>query len=302
MECSVILSAYCGKKYLRAQLDSILNQSRVPDEIIVIDDCSPDHGETEEIIDEYVATYPIVKKHVNSQNMGWAASFMNGINYATRDVVFFSDQDDIWDKEKIKSMMRVMEREGVNALMSDCLNVNEKLTPLDKHISSGELTADKYPFGIDFINPKGVGAAMSFKRDFLRKYMDLWNPSIGHDRFYQIMAVCFDRIYYLDLPLIWHRFHEGNATGSANRTFSAQSRIDSIEGNIRLITDIKNSPFWKDLDEEKKKVIEGYVRFGNARKEVLERKSLLKWFGLVYFRLGYYPTKKTWLGDLKCIL
>ena len=114
MESSVILSAYCGKKYLRTQLDSILNQSRVPEEIIVIDDCSPDNGETETIIDEYVARFTNVRKHLNPKNMGWAASFMNGINLATKDVVFFCDQDAIWAKDKIDSMMAIMETENIN--------------------------------------------------------------------------------------------------------------------------------------------------------------------------------------------
>lgn len=302
MECSVILSAYCGKKYLRAQLDSILNQSRVPDEIIVIDDCSPDHGETEIIIDEYVATYPIVKKYVNSHNMGWAASFMNGISLATKDVVFFSDQDDIWDVKKIDSMMSVMENEGVNALISDCQNVDENLNPLEEHSSSGKLLVDRFPFGKDFINPKGVGAAMAFKLNFLKRYTNLWNPTIGHDRFYQIMAVCFDTIYYLDLPLICHRFHDGNATGAAKRNFNAQSRIESIEGNIRLVSNMRESSFWSDLSKDKKKTIEGYIRFGNARIEMLAKRSPIKWLGLMGYGLGYYPSKKTWVGDLKCIL
>lgn len=301
MESSVILSAYCGEKYLRAQLDSILSQSRMPDEIIVIDDCSPDNGQTERIIDEYVASFPNVRKHLNPQNMGWAASFMNGISLATKDVVFFSDQDDIWNIEKIDSMMRVMENEEVNILISDCQNVDESLKPLEEHSNSGKLFADRFPFGQDFINPKGVGAAMAFRLDFLKKFISLWNPTIGHDRFYQIMAVCFDTIYYLDLPLICHRFHDGNATGVAKRTFNAQSRIKSIEGNIQLVNDIQASSFWGDINKEKKKIIEGYIRFGNGRKEMLLKKSPIKWLGMVRFGLGYYPSKKTWLGDLKCI-
>lgn len=302
MESSVILSAYCGKKYLRTQLDSILNQSRVPEEIIVIDDCSPDNGETETIIDEYVARFTNVRKHLNPKNMGWAASFMNGINLATKDVVFFCDQDDIWAKDKIDSMMAIMETENINVLISDCQNVDASLNALEAHSCTGKLIADRFPFGKDFINPKGVGAAMAFRLEFLKKYAQYWNPTIGHDRFYQIMGVCFDTIYYLDLPLICHRFHDGNATGVAKRSFNAQSRIKSIEGNIQLVNDIQGSSLWSDLSKDKKRIIEGYVRFGNARKEMLAKKSPIKWLGMMEYGLEYYPSKKTWFGDLKCIM
>lgn len=302
MDCSVVLSAYCGGKYLRTQLNSVFNQSRIPDEIIVIDDCSLDNGETERIIEEFAKKSTNVKKHVNSYNMGWAASFMNGINYVTKEVVFFCDQDDLWDKDKIKKMMDIMERENINVLISDCQNVDEYLRPLEEHNNSGELVRNRFVFGKSFINPKGVGAAMSIRTDFLKKYIDLWNPTIGHDRFYQIMAVCFDTIYYLDLPLICHRFHEGNATGITNRSFNAQSRIKSIEGNIELVTELQKSQFWSELDESKKKIIRGYLRFGNARKEMLRTNSLLKWLCMISYGLGYYPSKKTWIGDLKCIL
>ena len=302
MECSIILSAYCGGKYLRAQLDSILMQSRVPEEIIVIDDHSPDGGETERIIDEYMVKYLNVRKVVNPTNMGWAASFMNGIKYATKEVVFFSDQDDIWDKEKISSMMSVMEQKNINVLISDCQNTDDNLNPLEKHGNSGKLECDRFPFGKGFINPKGVGAAMCIRTDFLNKYKELWNPGIGHDQFYQIMAVCFDTFYYLDKPLIFHRFHGDNATGTAKRAFNARGRIETTDRYIQLVTNIQGSCFWDRLNERKQKVIQGYIRFGNARRKMLEKRSPIRWLSMVAYGIGYYPSYRTWIGDLVCIV
>ncbi len=104
------------------------------------------------------------------------------------------------------------------------------------------------------------------------------------------------------MPLICHRFHDGNATGVAKRSFNAQSRIESIEGNIQLVNDIQGSSWWSDLSKDKKKIIEGYIRFGNARKEMLAKKSPIKWLGMMGYGLEYYPSKKTWFGDLKCII
>lgn len=302
MECSVVLSAYCGEKYLRAQLDSILNQSRSPDEIIVIDDCSPDNGVTERIIDEYAGNYPSIKKYCNPKNMGWAASFMNGIKYATKDVVFFSDQDDIWDSEKIQSMMSIMEKEKLNVLISDWQNVDENLKPLQQKQWTELLVSDRFQFGKNFIKPKGVGAAMAIRKDFMDKYYELWNPLVGHDHFYQIITVCFDTLYYLDKPLIYHRFHESNATGVARRSFDASNRIESTKGLVQLVSDIQKSSFSKELDEDKNKILRGYIKFGNARIEMLKKKSVLKWVCMAAYGLAYYPTKNTWMGDLLSIV
>ena len=302
MECSIILSAYCGEKYLGAQLDSILNQTRMPEEIIVIDDCSPDNGATERIIDDYVTKHPNVKKIVNSNNMGWAASFMNGIKYATKDIVFFSDQDDVWDVDKINAMMRIMEKEKINVLISDCQNTDDNLNPLEEHSNSGRLVRNRFLFGKSFINPKGVGAAMSIRRDFLNKYIDLWNPGIGHDQFYQIMAVCFDKFYYIDKTLILHRFHGDNATGITRRSFNAQGRIETVNSYIQLVTSIQNSHFWDELDERKQKILQGYIRFGDARRKMLEKRSLIRWLSMVGYGIGYYPSYRTWIGDLVCIV
>ncbi|MBE5843431.1 MAG: glycosyltransferase [Butyrivibrio sp.] len=106
---TVFLSTYNGEKYLKEQIDSILTQSEVFVHIIIRDDGSKDN--TVNIIKEYE------KKHGNirgifGENIGCGYSFLKMIyeeEYEDTDLYAFSDQDDIWDDDKLISASKLMD-------------------------------------------------------------------------------------------------------------------------------------------------------------------------------------------------
>lgn len=106
---SVILSTYNGKRYLRELMDSLRNQTRQPDEVLVSDDASSDG--TVELVRSYIEEYGLTSWRVieNTKNIGWKANFKRGILASSGDLVFPCDQDDIWDLHKIELMSAVME-------------------------------------------------------------------------------------------------------------------------------------------------------------------------------------------------
>lgn len=76
---SVILSTYNGKRYLRELMDSLRNQTRQPDEVLVSDDASSDG--TVELVRSYIEEYGLTSWRVieNTKNIGWKANFKRGI-------------------------------------------------------------------------------------------------------------------------------------------------------------------------------------------------------------------------------
>ena len=90
---SVVMATYNGEKYLREQLDSIIQQTYPIHEIIIQDDCSTDGTIT--IIEAYIKKYPYVKLFSNDHNVGFNQNFKNAAMRATGDLVAISDQDDI---------------------------------------------------------------------------------------------------------------------------------------------------------------------------------------------------------------
>lgn len=101
---SVVISAYNRPDYLKASLESVLSQSLSPEEIIVVDDCSPtellpviESFETEKII--YIRS---------EKNMGANASRNIGLQRATCDYVAFLDDDDIWKENKLERQLKAL--------------------------------------------------------------------------------------------------------------------------------------------------------------------------------------------------
>ena len=93
---SVAMTTYNGEKYIRKQIESILNQSMKVDEIIVCDDGSTD--KTVEILKEYPVTV-----YQNENNLGYRLNFKKAMSLCTHEYTFLCDQDDIWEKKKIKT-------------------------------------------------------------------------------------------------------------------------------------------------------------------------------------------------------
>ncbi|EJL66730.1 glycosyltransferase family 2 protein [Flavobacterium sp. CF136] len=100
IDISVALATYNGSKYLKKQLISILNQTIVPREIIIVDDCSNDN--TVEIIKEFQRRYSNIDLHINETNLGPINTFKNAILKCNYDFISLCDQDDIWELNKLQ--------------------------------------------------------------------------------------------------------------------------------------------------------------------------------------------------------
>lgn len=101
---SIVLTTYNGEHFLPAQLASYLAQSRLPDELVVGDDGSGDG--TIALLEDFARRAPFpVRVTVNESNLGPSANFVESVLRSSGDVIFLSDQDDIWHENKIERMM-----------------------------------------------------------------------------------------------------------------------------------------------------------------------------------------------------
>lgn len=108
MTIAVVIATYNGALFIREQLDSVLNQTLLPNEIVVCDDNSADN--TWEIIEEYNQKYPkLFKIYQNKERKGPHKNFKSAFNYTTSDLIAPCDQDDIWFPEKLERSVRAIE-------------------------------------------------------------------------------------------------------------------------------------------------------------------------------------------------
>jgi glycosyltransferase involved in cell wall biosynthesis len=108
MKISIAMATYNGAEYLSKQLQSFIDQTRQPDELVISDDGSADS--TMEIVEEFAKTAPFeVRCSRNEQNLGYAGNFNVALMRTTGDLVLLSDQDDVWFPDKISRLVELAE-------------------------------------------------------------------------------------------------------------------------------------------------------------------------------------------------
>ena len=103
---SVIIPLYNGERYLRQALDSVLNQSFAPFEVIVVNDGSTDGSS--DILDTYGKR--IVR--IDQTNAGTAAARNAGVDASEGDLLAFIDQDDYWVEDKLEKQTSILSKDS----------------------------------------------------------------------------------------------------------------------------------------------------------------------------------------------
>lgn len=92
-DISVVMTTYNGSSFIREQLESVLAQTVLPREIVIVDDLSTD--DTFDIIKEYAESHPMICYARNDQRVGAHQNFRKAFALASCPLIAPSDQDDI---------------------------------------------------------------------------------------------------------------------------------------------------------------------------------------------------------------
>ena len=103
MHVSLIIPAYNASPTLEETLDSVAGQTRIPDEIIVVDD-----GSTDETAD-IASTHHLKPRLISTKNQGAASAFNLGIQESHGDVLCFLDADDLWEPDKTELQLQQLQ-------------------------------------------------------------------------------------------------------------------------------------------------------------------------------------------------
>ncbi len=228
MKISIAICTYNGEKYIAEQINSILNQTLKPDEIIVCDDRSTDN--TIKILEEIRQKSSVpVSIFINEKNLGVTKNFHKAIALCKSEYVALSDQDDVWLPEKLEKMVGFLEdtsNRKINVVFTDMLLVDDNLQSLNKtmwdFLGFNEHFKNKWKKkgALNLILERGnvaAGAAMVFRRDYVVKLL----PAIAadykimvHDWVIAILAAKDKCIAFLDIITVWYRQHIDQAIGT----------------------------------------------------------------------------------------
>jgi len=209
---SVCMATYNGAAYVEQQLCSILNQLRHGDEIILVDDHSSDS--TLEVIAGLKDGR--IKIFRNERNMGVARSFERAISLARGEVIFLSDQDDIWHPEKVAKMVDVFMRQPeITLVLSDARIVDQKGRPLVESFF-GQRGRFKAGLVHNLMKNKYLGCVMAFRRSLQQKILPFPAVIPQHDMWIGLVNALYGKTLFIDLPLVDYRKHESNASSASS--------------------------------------------------------------------------------------
>lgn len=295
---AIILCTYNGEEYLEEQLDSIVNQTFKNWVIIASDDCSNDR--TIDILKTYQATLGEEKlKIITGPKKGFAWNFLSALRLCHDDFDYyaFSDQDDIWLKDKLE--------QGINLL-----NIRDSSRPAIHCGRTFLINEAGYTYGKSYLfrrRPSFENALMQniaggntmLINKAAKKLIDLTPTSckvISHDWWvYILITGCGGEVIYDPIPRVLYRQHERNIIGSNTSVLSKISRIKKLfDGQFRKWNQYNINAlsfFENNLQARSKKI---YISFNEVRNSNLP----LRFYH--FFKAGFY--RQTLSGNIALLV
>lgn len=302
---SIAMATYNGEKYLREQLDSILNQTINDWELIVCDDCSKDA--TWNILQEYAQKDVRIKIYRNEQNIGFVKNFEKAVSLCSGEYIAFSDQDDIWVKKHLDILYKNLN--GGIASVGDAKIINEDGIETSDVLSERDLFFVKgsnsdFLFRILFYQGPFQGSSSLYHKSIFTSTLPIPLGIGSHDVWFSAAACCFEKLHYTTEIVNQYRIHGHNTSGNHKLDFFTQVKTtlkrkgwktDRIAMCAALLSRIPN------MSEEKKNIILMAKEFhenrikGNRLKTI---RVVLKFYKKIYSTNNYKQAFARCIGIL----
>lgn len=317
MKISLLMATYNGEKYIVEQLESIYNQTINPDEVLIADDVSNDR--TVELVEKFIEQHNLKnwKLMINSSNKGYKKNFYDLIQQATGDVIFLSDQDDVWEKNKIELMTKELEK---NAKIK---SINAAVKYVDSRLNSLEVKLKTDFYNENLLHYKGKlgfltniplasiivanitpGCAMCFSKDIKDEFLETYDFTLPHDWHLNLLASIHGECFFMNKTLVNYRVHENNAIGTTAKNnlkkyilnYNRKGRSEEARKLLITLNNLGITYNFKDKD------VVRAIKYVEARSNFYRQPSFAKYIKMKNFEEYKYNTnKKGRLWDLLAI-
>lgn len=289
---TAVIPAYNSEKFIEGALTSVLAQSLLPEEILVVDDGSTDRTQTvvEGFITRRREQRPVIK-YIRQANGGPSAARNTGIKQAAGEYVAFLDSDDRWMPERLARQMEIFNRAGDVGLVCSGRYRIEDNGARDAHCIGETLTSDSYRdlwTQGNYIVTSSVLARKSVlmqaglfdedRRAIGSEDMDLW---------LRVAELC--RMEYVDEPLVEYRVRsDGLNRSNIQRSYDSASFVirkhqDRISGRFSDAEEVLREKWfnfyfqWGLTLIDENQFSQAHEKFGEAMKHRRDARAGMYW-------------------------
>jgi rhamnosyltransferase len=308
---SVAVATYNGEKYILQQLQSIAEQTRKADEVVISDDASKDN--TVQLIYDFIKKNQLQNWRLieNKNNQGFNDNFFNALDNTHGDIIFLSDQDDVWLPNKIEIMAGLMEQDPHRMMLSSAYSVidsngaaiNSKnvINAIESNDGSFIPVTVNSQISCSYIR----GCAMCMRRQVVlaadREHLSF---ILGHDWILGMTASLLGENQIYHKQLFQYRFHGNNASLSAvtrkNLIGDIGKRTIGLQQSIQAHQKILNSAScFPNFTLQDQKDMEDMIHFERKRLKFLTNHNFFVWVSLFLSMKKYKRYYKSLKGAIK---
>ncbi|HVG14504.1 MAG TPA: glycosyltransferase family 2 protein [Chitinophagaceae bacterium] len=245
MIISVALCTYNGERFIERQLKTILNQTLPVNEIVIFDDNSEDS--TVRIIRELEEKYgAVIRLHINQPGLGVIKNFEKAIQSCLGDIIFLSDQDDEWEKNKVEVITNKFNQcQNDWLIFSNAQLIDEEGNTLPGTLwqkwgftkevqglwKSNKLAFEELLEGRNRV----TGATVAFRKE-LKKYIFPFDlpEYCWHDAWIAMIAAGENKMSFLEHCLTRYRIHPNQQVGVDTTRVYKKSNIFRYAAGIKI--------------------------------------------------------------------
>ena len=272
----ILLPTYNGEKYLREQLDSILNQTYKNIRLIISDDCSKDS--TPQILEEYRKKDKRIELYFQKENIG----VVKGVEFLLKKVkskyYMLSDQDDVWLPIKVEKSIETLKKQNADLVFGDLEVVDENLKTIYSTFGDFMLLnrkINKYidSYKVNYLYNCVTGCTVLSKKEFIEKILPIPTQSkyLIHDHWIGLVVALNGKLAYMPEKYIKYRKHGNNQVGTEkiSHGYKKIEQVRELFINVKLGifgTYVNNKEkFPKELQEQNEKAFKYFYDIQNKK-------------------------------------
>ena len=305
MTVGIAVALYNGARFLEQQLDTLRLQTCPADKVVFCDDGSSDN--TVALVSAYIEKYDLSSTWEliqNETNLGYVRNFYKAMSLCGTDLIYLSDQDDIWETDKLEKMNAVMQAHPEANLLSCRYGIMDADGHRVQSFVEGAARQDEeiLPIGVKDIMQayRWPGMILCVRGDFFRALPPQINHcKVAHDFMFCMCAA--DRDSFLEYGYLgaYHRRHDNNTAREEHRI----SKLLNLEKKLTEIAATKT--LWEeflsaklDMKESTQQLLTRRLDSLRAREDALAKKNIWKIFAVYRNDPDHFLRLKSFICDL----